>query len=70
MISSSNPALDSAKMSAKTKLNSLRREVNKSTSWTEAISMMRKPTVTTVIGIFPTAAAKFVAAPPHVEHQA
>ena len=70
MISSSSTTFDSAKMSAETKLSSLYREVNESTSWTVGISVMRDPTVTTVIRIFPTAAAKFVAAPPYLKRQA
>jgi len=70
MISSSSTASDSVKMFAEIKLSFLRREVNKSLSWITAISMMRNLTVTTVIGTFPVAAAKFVAAPPHIERQA
>jgi len=70
-ISSSSITSDSARTFAETKSSSLNREWSQSTSWTANIlMMMRNPTVTTVIGIFPTAAAKFVAAPLCIERQA
>jgi len=71
MTSSSSTTIDSARMFAEIKSSSPNREWNQSTSWTNNASMTtRSPIATTVIRIFLTAAAKFVAAPPHLERQA
>jgi len=58
----------SVRMFAEIKLNSLDRGQSPSTSWTVNILMMMKSP--TAIGIFPTAAAKFVAALPYIKRQA
>jgi len=60
---------DSVKMFVETKLNSTRREMNKWVSWIADILKMKNPIATTVLRIFPAAAAKFVAAPPCTKRQ-
>jgi len=69
MTSSSSTAFGSVRMFAKIKPSYLNREENLSTSWTALTSMMRNLRVTAVTGIFPMAATKFVAVPPHIERQ-
>jgi len=64
-------AFDSARMFAETKPSSPNKGLSQSTSWTsDTLMITRNPIAATVIRIFLTAAAKFVAAPLYLKRQA